>query len=212
MIKNIIFDFDGVILDSLPIKDFGFREIFKQFPKEKVNQLIEFHQQNGGWSRFVKIQHFYQNILNRDISKDKILEYAEHFSDIVVGELTNKKYLIQETIEFLYWASDRYKLHIASGAEESELRYISKELDVSKYFITINGSPTRKAILVSNILSEYNYSKNDTILIGDSINDYKASKENGIEFFGFNNELLKNHKYIDNFQEFKYKLEMEKKD
>ena len=29
MIKNIIFDFDGVILDSMPIRTEGFKKIFE---------------------------------------------------------------------------------------------------------------------------------------------------------------------------------------
>ena len=207
MIKNIIFDFDGVILDSLPIKDFGFQEIFKEFPKEQVDKLIDFHKRNGGWSRFVKIRYFYENILKREISDDEVLRYAEKFSNVVVKELTNKKYLISETIKFLESNFGRYNLHVASGAEENELKYIAKELDVAKYFISINGSPTRKIVLVENILKKNRYSKNETILIGDSINDYEASHENGIEFFGFNNLELSKFRYISNFQDFEKELE-----
>ncbi|HIO70318.1 MAG TPA: HAD family hydrolase, partial [Campylobacterales bacterium] len=64
MVKNIIFDFDGVILDSMPIREFGFRQIFKDFPKDRVEKLIEFHRKNGGWSRFIKIRYFFENIMN----------------------------------------------------------------------------------------------------------------------------------------------------
>lgn len=31
MISNILWDFDGVIIDSLAIRDYGFREIFSLF-------------------------------------------------------------------------------------------------------------------------------------------------------------------------------------
>ena len=34
-IKTIIFDFDGVILDSSKVRDYGFRKIFEKYPKEK---------------------------------------------------------------------------------------------------------------------------------------------------------------------------------
>ena len=37
LIKTIFWDFDGVILDSMPIRDYGFREIFKEFDKELVD-------------------------------------------------------------------------------------------------------------------------------------------------------------------------------
>jgi len=39
MIKNILFDFDGVILDSMPIRDYGFKKIFEDFDDNLVNKL-----------------------------------------------------------------------------------------------------------------------------------------------------------------------------
>ena len=33
MKKTILWDFDGVILDSMEVRDFGFREIFKNSKK-----------------------------------------------------------------------------------------------------------------------------------------------------------------------------------
>ncbi|MCT7599787.1 hypothetical protein [Aliarcobacter butzleri] len=40
MIKTIFWDFDGVILHSMPIRDYGFREIFKEFDKELLHNKI----------------------------------------------------------------------------------------------------------------------------------------------------------------------------
>ncbi|EJT2953629.1 HAD hydrolase-like protein, partial [Campylobacter coli] len=42
-IKNIIFDFDGVILDSVELKTQAFAELFKEFPKNKVQELVKYH-------------------------------------------------------------------------------------------------------------------------------------------------------------------------
>ncbi len=191
MVKNIIFDFDGVILDSMPIREFGFRQIFKDFPKDRVEKLIEFHRKNGGWSRFIKIRYFFENIMNIEISEKEVLEYGSIFSDIMKKELANSKYLIPETIEFIEKSYQKYNLHIASGSEERELQYLCKNLEIEKYFISINGSPTPKEEIVKTILDKYKYSKEETILIGDSINDYQASQKNAIKFYGFNNQELK---------------------
>ena len=61
MIKNILFDFDGVIIDSMPIREAGFRLIFQDFDKYLVDKLIDYHNQNGGLSRYVKIDFFFNN-------------------------------------------------------------------------------------------------------------------------------------------------------
>lgn len=204
MIKNILFDFDGVILDSMPVRGFGFREIFKSYDKNLVDSLIEYHTINGGLSRYIKIRYFYEELLNEAISDEKVLELAEEFSLIMKSELTKKKYLISQTCKFVEENYKKYNFHIVSGSDEKELQYLCKELGLADYFITINGSPTHKNILVENVLDRYNYLANETILIGDSINDYEAAKINNLDFYGFNNlELEKYSKsYITEFSDF----------
>lgn len=203
MIKVIFFDFDGVILDSMPIRDYGFRKIFEGYPIELVEKLISYHQLNGGLSRFHKIKYFYNELLKKDISDERIVEYANSFSKIMKEQLTNKKYLISQTVNFIEKNYKHYNLHIVSGSEQNELRYLCEKLGIAKYFITIEGSPTPKNDLVKNRLEIENYNLDEVILIGDSINDYEAANINGLKFFGFNNnELKENDEYIDSFEKF----------
>ena len=192
MIKNILFDFDGVIIDSMPVREYGFRKIFQNFDTNLVDKLIDYHELNGGLSRFIKIKYFYEKLLNKNIDEELILEYANSFSKIMKNELINKKYLINQTVEFIINHTQNYNLHIVSGSEQNELRYLCKELDLSQYFDSIHGSPTHKNILVKELLKKLNYNIQETILIGDSINDYEAATVNNINFYGYNNtELLK---------------------
>ncbi len=201
MLKNILFDFDGVIIDSMAVREFGFRKIFKQFPKEKIDKLIEFHYENGGMSRFLKIQHFFNQILGQNISDDEVLKYADKFSELMKNELVKKSYLISQTVDFIKNNYKKYNLHIVSGSEENELNFLVQKLDLKEYFISVHGSPTPKNILVQNLLKKNNYQQNETILIGDSINDFEASQFNNIKFIGFNNpELKKLGNYLENFK------------
>lgn len=190
MIKNILFDFDGVIIDSMPVREYGFRKIFQNFDTKLVDKLINYHELNGGLSRFVKIKYFYNELLNKNIEEELILQYANEFSHIMKDELINKKYLIHQTVEFIINHTQNYNLHIVSGSEQNELRYLCKELELSQYFDSIHGSPTHKNILVEKLLKKLNYDIEETILIGDSINDYEAAMVNNIDFYGYNNTKL----------------------
>jgi len=197
-IKNIIFDFDGVILDSVPLKTEAFRKLFADYTIEKVEKLIEFHLENGGVSRYEKIKYFFNVLLNKNINDDLILEYAKKYSRLTKKELTNSKYLINDSFEFIKQNYQKYNMHIASGADENDLKYICNKLNLTRYFITINGSPIKKGEIIKNILKSYKYKKNETIMIGDSITDFDAAKENEIEFYGYNNEILNiKDNYID---------------
>lgn len=205
MIKAIFWDFDGVILDSMPVRDFGFRQIFKKYDDILVNEFIQYHRKNGGLSRFHKIRYFYNHMLNKEISDNRIQEYANEFSEIMREELTNHKYLIVETIKFIKDYYQNAIFHIVSGSEQNELRYLCNKLDLAKYFKTIEGSPTPKNDLVKNRLNLENYNSKEAILIGDSFNDYEAAKINGLKFFGFNNSELKTKDlYIESFEKINF--------
>jgi HAD superfamily hydrolase (TIGR01549 family) len=196
MISNILWDFDGVIIDSLAIRDYGFREIFKEFDEQSVDKLIQYHYYNGGLSRFHKIEYFFNTILKQEISKNGIWQYADKFTQIMRQSLSDKKYLINDTVNFIKNNYKKYNFHIVSGSEHNELNFLCQKLDLSQYFISINGSPTPKNQLIKNLLESYNYDIGQTILIGDSINDYEAASVNKIGFYGFNNENLKDKSKI----------------
>ncbi len=63
MIKAIIFDFDGVICESVEAKKIAFQKVFADYP-EHLDAITEHHMANGGISRFVKFEYIYKNILN----------------------------------------------------------------------------------------------------------------------------------------------------
>ena len=202
-IKTIFWDFDGVILDSMPIRDYGFKKIFEEFDKNLVDNLLVYHTLNGGLSRYVKIRYFYNTLLGIEVNDEKNQELANKFSTVMKAELTNKKYLMSETVDFIETNYKNYNFHIVSGSDEKELNYLCKELGLSRYFKTIEGSPTHKNDLVKKILEKYKYNQNECILIGDSINDYEAAKVNGMKFYGYNNVKLKElDGYIKPFGDF----------
>ncbi|HEB9428917.1 TPA: HAD family hydrolase [Campylobacter coli] len=201
LIKNILWDFDGVIIDSMTIRDYGFREIFKEFDKVLVEKLIEYHSINGGLSRFHKIRYFFNEILKKDIDDKEVKACADKFSLIMRKELVKSKYLVLDSVNFIKENYKKYNFHIVSGSEHDELNFLCQKLQINHYFHSINGSPTPKIELVKNLLIKENYKKSETILIGDSINDYEAAKESNIAFYGYNNQQLKDvsKKYIERF-------------
>lgn len=203
--KIILWDFDGVILDSMSVRDWGFRQIFKHYAEEQVSQLIAYHRTNGGLSRYVKIRYFYEELLGKSITEDKVFQYAEAFSTLMKQELIRPENLINDALMFIKENFKNYNFHIVSGSDENELRFLCKALEIDSYFISIHGSPTPKTELVNNLLKQYDYKKENTCLIGDSFNDYEAATANNISFYGYNNEKLKEigKDYIEHFKQFK---------
>ena len=52
---SLIFDCDGVILNSNQIKSDAFYNVAKQFGDIAAKKLLKFHLENGGISRYKKI-------------------------------------------------------------------------------------------------------------------------------------------------------------
>ena len=191
--KNVIlWDFDGVIMDSMPVRNNGFELVLNDYPKKQVQELMQFHLENGGLSRYVKFRYFFEKIRGVSITEDEIDEWAGKFSSVMKRELVDKNLLIEDCLTFIKKNYENYTMHIVSGSDQAELRYLCEELDIKSYFDSIHGSPTPKKQLVRDLLSEYSYSTSDTVLIGDSVNDFEAAEINNIDFLGYNNLKLRN--------------------
>lgn len=197
MIKNILWDFDGVLIDSNHIRENGFIHVLKDFPQDQIDKLIIFHKLNGGLSRYVKFRYFFETIRN-EVCEDEIIDkYCSLFSDIMKKNLLNPNLLINETINFVKNNYLNYNMFIVSGSDQTELRYLVGEFDLTKYFKGIYGSPKNKIDLVREILDLNNFRPEQSVLIGDSINDFDAASNNNISFVGYNNieiERLSNFK------------------
>ncbi|MDD7987178.1 HAD hydrolase-like protein [Lentisphaera marina] len=191
MIKNIIFDWDGVILDSNSVKDRAFEYVLRHYDAGKVAELVAYHQANGGISRFIKFRMFFEEMLGETISSEQVEDLSQQFSAYALRELVDPKLQIHESIKWVKENYKNYNFHVASGSEESELKRVAEAQQLSSYFQSFHGSPTAKPILVEDILSSNDYLASETILIGDSINDYRAAEANSVAFCAYNRSTLK---------------------
>lgn len=200
-VSTLLWDFDGVILNSMAVRDRGFELVLKDYPEDQVNALLSFHRQNGGLSRYVKFRYFFEEIRGEQLTNDGLQQLAKDFSEIMLRELGNKEMLIRETVDFLERSQKAFNMHIVSGSDQTELRELCRRLGVEQFFQSIHGSPTPKKELVAELLAQHDYSASNTLLIGDSINDFEAASVNNVRFAGFNNPDLQPHSevYIHDF-------------
>lgn len=185
--RVILWDFDGVLMNSNTSRDQGFQKVLADYPVEQVKALMIYHHANGGLSRYVKFRYFFEEVRKEKVSDEQIQNLAGKFSAIMHQILFDEKLLIKDSMQFVIENFAKFKMHIVSGSDGIELNSLCKFLKIDKYFITIEGSPTAKNKLVNNLLLKFNYSVDECVLIGDSINDLEAAKINGIAFRGYNN-------------------------
>ncbi len=181
MIKAIIFDFDGVIAESVNIKTEAFAKLFESEGELVAQQVVDYHLKNGGVSRFDKFRHIYRDILNRPLSDSEFQRLCDDFAHLVVDGVVNAPY-VPGTKEFLENESSKYTCFVASATPKIEIDEIMNRKDLTSYFAKVYGAPTSKSEAAKEILMCYNLDPRTVLFIGDAKSDYQAAMDNHIHF------------------------------
>ncbi len=180
--KLIVFDFDGVILESADIKTRAFHQLFAAHP-DKLDAIVAHHEANAGVSRFKKFQHIHRHILGKPLSSEEERMLGERFEALVIDEVTRCQF-VPGAMEFLQAHSRTHPLFVASGTPEGELRRIVAARGLAPFFREVYGSPMEKASILERILAVMGVPQASLVFVGDGRSDYEAAKTAGVGFIG----------------------------
>jgi len=180
----IIFDCDGVILNSNHLKTSAFYKAALFAGKDIATRFAQYHADNGGVSRYVKFNFFIKHFLNINPHSEKgqqLFESLLHDYSLRVKQAMLKCEMTT-ALESLKRKTFSASWAVASGSDQEELRSIFRERNLANYFdLGIFGSPKCKISIVRDLISEkLNPSK--ALIIGDSFLDYRVSVEMQTDF------------------------------
>jgi len=182
-VNAIIFDFDGVLVESNTIRTEGFRRLLtgRNYPDEAVERLVAFHEKNGGLSRYYKLRYFHEEILRTEMDEVLLQSLCDEYSAIVRQAVAEAPW-VKGAPEFLESSFSEYSLFIASGSDQSELREICRRRGIDRFVQDILGSPVDKKTNINALLSGYGLSPDETLFVGDSVNDWEAAGAANLPF------------------------------
>lgn len=181
--KALVFDCDGVILDSNKAKTNAFYKTALPYGENQANELVNYHIANGGISRYEKFKHFVTKISpkkNSNVTGPYLDELIYKYSKIVKNELINCQ--VAEGINELKNITQEIPWFIVSGGDQNELREVFMIKGLADLFDGgIYGSPDDKNTIFLREISQSNIKK-PALFIGDSKYDYQSAQNAEIDF------------------------------
>ena len=180
--KTLVFDCDGVVLNSNQLKIQAYYDVAIQFGanEQQAQALVAHHVKLGGISRYPKFQYFLREIMQQEVTEESMHQLLSTFTNEVKRLLTNCE--VAPNLAKLRQAHPDAKWMIISGGDQNELREIFEFRNLSNLFNAgIFGSPDNKDQILARELANGNIST-PALFIGDSRYDYQASTNAGLDF------------------------------
>lgn len=187
MIKNIFFDFDGVLAESVHVKTEAFYKMYLPYGETIANKVLEYHKEHGGISRYEKFKIWHQEHLGQTIDDDQMQALAQQFSDLVVQGVIDSSE-VKGASYFLKKYQSKLRYWVITGTPTTEIERIIKARNMDGYFEGLHGSPEKKPYWTEYLLKKYDLKRAETLFLGDATTDYKAAQHSDLLFAWRENE------------------------
>lgn len=188
-IKCLVFDCDGVILDSVNVKTNAFAKLAEPYGEAARAKMVDYHTLHGGVSRFLKFEWFFREILNQEITPDESEAWNKKFREYALEEVMRCN-LINGALATLERWHGKLPMYICTGAPEAEVREILSLRKLSCFFDGIYGSPPTKDLLLEKIVKDIAHVPSlNALMVGDARTDMEAAKKSGTLFYGIGEDL-----------------------
>ena len=180
--KTLVFDCDGVVLNSNQLKIQAYFDVAIKFgaSETQAQALVDHHVKLGGISRYPKFEYFLREIMQQPVTEQAMQALLTSFTAEVKRLLIDCE--ISPYLTHVRNANPDAKWMIISGGDQAELREIFKQRGIDGLFDAgVFGSPDNKDTILAREITAENIVK-PALFIGDSRYDHQASTKAGLDF------------------------------
>jgi len=184
MIKVIVLDFDGLLVESEEIKDRAFVEIFPDHP-ERHQAIMQYHLSHKHLVRYEKFEHIVTEMLGlpyTDRDRERLAERFSQYTRTRIAECAS----VPGATEFLDYFHGKVPMYLVSATPQSELEPIVEDRGLTRYFKQVFGAPHRKPGVLREVMAAQGVAAEEVVLVGDSLSDLRAAEAVGASFVGRN--------------------------
>lgn len=180
--KSIVFDCDGVVLDSNVVKTEAYFRTAKNLgaTDSEAQALVDYHVRLGGISRYHKFDYYLREILHQAATETNIQVLLDEFArELEVGLMECG---IAEGLAELRSATKQANWMILSGGDQLEIRTLFTNRNLAHFFDGgLFGSPDNKDTVLAREKLNGNL-QFPALFIGDSKYDHEAATRAGLDF------------------------------
>lgn len=188
MVKIIVFDFDGVIVDSSWLKYDAWFQLFAERDERVTETIKNVLYRTRGQSRFEILRQILIELQEpSDAIEDLVSQYARAYNQIVQDGIT--ELFVPETREVLAALSDKYLLYVNSATYEPALLETIAKLRIGHFFKKVFGGPAGKEEILRKIIKLERVKGKEVVVVGDGESDYGVSRACNCLFIGIANEF-----------------------
>lgn len=180
--KTIVFDCDGVVLNSNKTKVNAYYTVAKRMggTDEQAQALVEHHIAKGSYPRNGKIEYYFNNILKQPLTSDLMQKYMQTFDEVLDKTLMECE--VAKGLDALKKATPQTRWMLLSGGDQAELRRIFPRRNLDHFFEAgIFGGPDQKEHVLAREIASGNI-QFPALFLGDSKYDHQASVGSGLDF------------------------------
>jgi len=181
-IRAVVFDFDGVILESADLKTEAFGELYAEHGPEAVERVIAYHLANVGISRFKKFEWIAEHVLGRPLTDDDSAALGRRFTDLSLEKVLAAPFVPGAEAALAALGGRGLPLFIASGTPIAELQLIVSRRGLQPMFREVHGTPREKPDILRDLLAQLALTPDQLLFIGDGMSDYRAARAAGTAF------------------------------
>lgn len=177
---TLVFDCDGVVLDSNRIKTEAFRSAAQPYGDDLAEALVAYHVARGGVSRYAKFEHFVDHIAPPGRTGPDLQTLLDRYGDAVRAGLMTCA--VAPGLRALRDRHPDQRWLIVSGGDQEELREIFAARGLDEMFDGgIFGSPDTKDDILAREIGRDNI-RTPALFLGDSTYDHRAAAGAGLDF------------------------------
>jgi phosphoglycolate phosphatase-like HAD superfamily hydrolase len=177
---HVLFDMDGVLLDSNHMKIIAAREAMADVEPTVAAAFVEHFRRNFGLSRAAHFAWGYEQLLRPLGHGAEAMELAKQGYARRVAQRYAACPLAQGARTLL--ARLRVPRYVITGSDQVEARRLLAGHGVASNFVDILGSPASKVENLGRLVSERGVDPARAVLIGDSHHDFAAARAHGVSF------------------------------